>query len=72
MGAVPGMLNLTHMGDQFSHFLHIQCSSNHHLQAKEKKKLILSFFHLPADTDQSSTSAIIANSLQGIKNKKHL
>lgn len=37
MGAVPRMLNLTHVGDQFSHFLHIQSSSNHHLQEREKK-----------------------------------
>lgn len=38
MGAVPGMLNLTHMGDQFSHLLYVQCSSNHHLKVNAKKK----------------------------------
>lgn len=46
MGAVPGMLNLTHMGDQFSHFLHIQCSSNHHLQVKAKKNPIIFFLYI--------------------------
>lgn len=30
MGAVPGVLDLTHVGNQFFHLLHIQCSSNHH------------------------------------------